>query len=65
MQHAHIRRNGGATEHPLLRRMACNGLVIPCHRIVAAGGIGGFSSPVEIKEALLAMEKKGLRKELK
>ncbi|MFA5347241.1 MAG: methylated-DNA--[protein]-cysteine S-methyltransferase [Methanoregula sp.] len=37
-------------------------LVIPCHRIVAAGGIGGFSSPVEIKEALLAMEKKGLRK---
>ena len=37
-------------------------LVIPCHRIVAADGIGGFSSPVEIKEALLAMEKKGLRK---
>jgi len=37
-------------------------LVIPCHRIVAAGGIGGFSSPVEIKEALLSMEKKGLRR---
>jgi methylated-DNA-[protein]-cysteine S-methyltransferase len=37
-------------------------LVIPCHRIVAADGIGGFSSPVEIKEALLAMEKKGWRK---
>jgi len=37
-------------------------LVIPCHRIIAADGIGGFSSPVEIKEALLAMEKKGLRK---
>ncbi len=37
-------------------------LVIPCHRIVAADGIGGFSSPLEIKEALLAMEKKGLRK---
>jgi methylated-DNA-[protein]-cysteine S-methyltransferase len=37
-------------------------LVIPCHRIVAADGIGGFSFPVEIKEALLAMEKKGLRK---
>lgn len=34
-------------------------LVIPCHRITAAQGIGGFSSPVEIKEALLAMEKKG------
>ena len=40
-------------------------LVIPCHRIVAAGGIGGFSSPLEIKEALLTMEKKGLRKEVK
>jgi methylated-DNA-[protein]-cysteine S-methyltransferase len=37
-------------------------LVIPCHRIVGADGIGGFSSPLEIKEALLSMEKKGLRK---
>ncbi len=33
-------------------------LVIPCHRIVGARGIGGFSPSVEIKEALLAMEKK-------
>ncbi len=37
-------------------------LVIPCHRIVAADGIGGFSSPVEIKETLLAMEKKNCAK---
>jgi len=37
-------------------------LVIPCHRIVAAHGIGGFSPSVEIKEALLAMERKGVRK---
>lgn len=37
-------------------------LVIPCHRVVAAEGIGGFSPSVEIKEALLAMEKKVLRK---
>ena len=37
-------------------------LVIPCHRIVAAHGIGGFSPSVEIKEALLAMERKGLHK---
>ena len=37
-------------------------LVIPCHRIVAAQGIGGFSPSLEIKEALLAMEKKGLHK---
>jgi methylated-DNA-[protein]-cysteine S-methyltransferase len=37
-------------------------LVIPCHRVLAAHGIGGFLHDVEIKEALLAMEKKGLRK---
>jgi methylated-DNA-[protein]-cysteine S-methyltransferase len=37
-------------------------LVIPCHRVIAADGIGGFSPSVEIKEELLAMERKGLRK---
>ena len=37
-------------------------LIVPCHRILAAHGIGGFSPSVEIKEALLAMEKKGLHK---
>lgn len=37
-------------------------LVIPCHRVVAADGIGGFSPSVEIKQELLAMEKKALRK---
>jgi methylated-DNA-[protein]-cysteine S-methyltransferase len=37
-------------------------LVIPCHRITAAHGIGGFSPSIDIKEALLAMEKKNLSK---
>jgi methylated-DNA-[protein]-cysteine S-methyltransferase len=37
-------------------------LVIPCHRILAAHDIGGFSPSIAIKEALLAMEKKGLQK---
>lgn len=37
-------------------------LVVPCHRVVAADGIGGFSPDIAIKEELLAMEKKGLRK---
>ena len=37
-------------------------LVIPCHRVLAAHGIGGFSPEVAIKESLLAMEKKGLQK---
>ena len=31
-------------------------LVIPCHRIVAKHGIGGFTPPIEIKRDLLAME---------
>jgi methylated-DNA-[protein]-cysteine S-methyltransferase len=33
-------------------------LVIPCHRVVAQDGIGGFTPGVEIKEALLAMERR-------
>jgi methylated-DNA-[protein]-cysteine S-methyltransferase len=37
-------------------------LVIPCHRITAAHGIGGFSPSIDIKEALLAMEKKNMAK---
>ena len=37
-------------------------LVIPCHRVVAAGGIGGFSPSVEIKEMLLELEKKRWQK---
>ena len=34
-------------------------LVVPCHRIVAANGIGGFTPHLEIKELLLALERKG------
>jgi len=37
-------------------------LVIPCHRVVAVNGLGGFSPSIEIKEELLALEKKGLMK---
>jgi len=37
-------------------------LVVPCHRILAADGVGGFTPSVDIKMALLAMEKKGLRR---
>jgi methylated-DNA-[protein]-cysteine S-methyltransferase len=37
-------------------------LVIPCHRVVGATGIGGFTPSVEIKEALLAMEQHGERR---
>jgi len=34
-------------------------LVIPCHRVVAATGIGGFSPDIGIKELLLELEKRG------
>jgi methylated-DNA-[protein]-cysteine S-methyltransferase len=59
-----IARMAGTSPRVVGQAMARNPvpLVIPCHRIVAAGGLGGFSSPVEIKEALLSMEKKGLRR---
>jgi len=32
-------------------------LLIPCHRVVAKGGIGGFSLPHAIKKKLLLFEK--------
>jgi len=31
-------------------------LVVPCHRVVAKSGIGGFTPSVEVKRALLSME---------
>jgi methylated-DNA-[protein]-cysteine S-methyltransferase len=51
----------GTSPRAVGRAMAHNPtpLVIPCHRVVAAKGIGGFTPSVEIKEALLAMEKRG------
>ena len=59
-----IARRVGTSPRVVGQAMARNitPLVIPCHRVVAADGIGGFSPAVEIKEALLALEKKGLRK---
>jgi len=34
-------------------------LIIPCHRVIAATGIGGFSPDIGIKELLLERERKG------
>ncbi|NLA37959.1 MAG: methylated-DNA--[protein]-cysteine S-methyltransferase [Methanomicrobiales archaeon] len=33
-------------------------IVVPCHRVVAKTGLGGFSPDLEIKEALIAMERR-------
>ncbi|MFZ1898364.1 methylated-DNA--[protein]-cysteine S-methyltransferase [Methanoregula sp.] len=51
----------GTSPRAVGRAMAHNPtpLVVPCHRIVAANGIGGFSPALEIKELLLALEQKG------
>jgi methylated-DNA-[protein]-cysteine S-methyltransferase len=59
-----IAENVGTAPRVVGQAMARNPtpLVIPCHRIVAAHGIGGFSPDIGIKEALLAMETKGMRK---
>jgi methylated-DNA-[protein]-cysteine S-methyltransferase len=59
-----IAATAGTNPRVVGRAMAHNPtpLVIPCHRIVGARGIGGFTPSVEIKEALLAMEKRGLQK---
>ncbi len=59
-----IAENVGTAPRVVGQAMARNPtpLVIPCHRIIAAHGIGGFSPSVEIKEALLAMEAKSMRK---
>jgi len=59
-----IARIAGTSARVVGQAMARNPtpLVIPCHRVVAADGIGGFSPSVEIKQELLALEKKGARK---
>ncbi|MDD1711671.1 MAG: MGMT family protein [Methanoregulaceae archaeon] len=59
-----IARRAGTAPRVVGQAMARNAtpLIIPCHRVVAADGIGGFSPSVEIKVELLAREKRGLRK---
>ncbi|HEY9206025.1 MAG TPA: methylated-DNA--[protein]-cysteine S-methyltransferase [Candidatus Methanoperedens sp.] len=36
-------------------------IVIPCHRVVAKNGIGGYSGGVDIKTGLLELEKRNLK----
>lgn len=35
-------------------------IMIPCHRVVARSGIGGYSGGVELKKRLLEIEAKGI-----
>ena len=36
-------------------------VIIPCHRVVAVNGLGGFAGGVAIKKALLALEHTGAK----
>jgi methylated-DNA-[protein]-cysteine S-methyltransferase len=38
-------------------------LIIPCHRVVGARGLGGFTPSLEIKKELLAMEQKAKKRD--
>lgn len=55
-----IARLAGTVPRVVGQAMARNPtpLVIPCHRVVAAQGIGGFSPSVEVKKMLLDMERR-------
>ena len=55
-----IARQVGTSPRAVGQAMARNPtpLVVPCHRIVSAHGIGGFTPPIEIKRDLLAMEER-------
>ncbi len=55
-----IAKSAGTAPRVVGQAMARNPtpLVIPCHRVVGKHDIGGFTPSIEIKEALLSMEKK-------
>ncbi|MBM81394.1 MAG: cysteine methyltransferase [Planctomycetaceae bacterium] len=40
-------------------RINCFPVVVPCHRVVRAGGLGGFSAPggIDLKERMLELER--------
>ncbi|ABS55634.1 methylated-DNA--protein-cysteine methyltransferase [Methanoregula boonei 6A8] len=60
-----IARIVGTSPRAVGRAMAHNPtpLVVPCHRVVAANGIGGFTPAPEIKEHLLLLEKKAKKRQ--
>ncbi|PKL54558.1 MAG: hypothetical protein CVV36_01055 [Candidatus Methanoperedenaceae archaeon HGW-Methanoperedenaceae-1] len=59
--YSQLARNIGTKAYRAVgRALSCNPIpiVIPCHRVVAKNGIGGYSEGVDIKERLLELEKK-------
>ena len=49
------------------RAMACTPvpIVVPCHRVVASKGFGGYGGNLQVKEYMIAMEKDLCRRELR
>lgn len=40
-------------------------LIIPCHRVVSSSGIGGFTPDISIKQDLIALEEKVMKRQAK
>jgi len=40
-------------------------LIIPCHRVVSTSGIGGFTPDISIKQDLIALEEKVMKRQAK
>jgi len=64
----HLRANRGANRASASgarRRSSCRrqslAIVIPCHRVVATSGLGGFGGGLEMKRRLLQLEKAPFR----
>lgn len=58
--YSELARNIGTKAYRAVgRALSCNPVpvVIPCHRVVARDGIGGYSEGLDIKEKLLELEK--------
>lgn len=59
-----IGRQAGTTPRVVGQAMMRNStpIIIPCHRVVSADGIGGFTPDLWIKEELLRIEAAGVKK---
>lgn len=59
LTYSELARNIGSAPRAVGTALARNPIpiVIPCHRVVAKNGIGGYSSGIEIKTRLLELEK--------
>lgn len=62
-----VARQAGSNPRTVGQAMSRNitPILIPCHRVVASDGIGGFTPDIWIKEELLRIEANGVKKLMK